>query len=115
LTHYPQRGHIRRASMRREGARRVPVASLPSDDLEVVVHASSAPTDAGMRWFASATISGRRGGGDFSATYDYGKRSFATEDEAIRYGEAQARAQLATLVHEHGVPTTAKGPARPSR
>ena len=90
------------------------MGSMPPDDLEVVVYASAAPTEVGMRWFASASISGCRDGRAFSATYDYGKRSFATEEEAMRYGEAQARAQLAMLVHENGVPTTAKGPARPS-
>jgi len=84
------------------------VATPPPDDLEVAVSASASPTDVGMRWFASAIISGRRGGRDFRAMYDYGQRSFATRDEAICYGEAQARAQLAVLTHGGGVPTTAK-------
>ena len=86
------------------------MASPPPDDLEVVVSASASPTDLGMRWFASATISGRRGGCDFRAIYDYGQRSFATRDAAICYGEAQARAQLAVLTHGSGVPTTGKKP-----
>ena len=74
------------------------------EGLRLVVDPVAAPSVGGRRWCASARVSGSRDGAPFTMVLDLFGVDFATQEQAVRYGQLKAEARVLQLLERRALP-----------